>query len=239
MKSVFITGGSRGIGWASVRLFSENGWRVGFCSRRYSDEAKESLEGAGKSAVFILADLSRQEEVDRLCGDVLRQMGTPDVLINNAGIASYGLFQDLTPAAFDELVQVDLKSAYFLSAGLVPGMIRRGSGCILNVASMWGQVGASCEAAYSAVKAGLIGLTCALAKELAPSGVRVNAVSPGVVDTDMMRSFSEEDKAALCEEIPLGRFARPEEIAKTLLFLAGDDAAYVTGQVFGVNGGIC
>ena len=238
MKSVFITGGSRGIGRAAVRLFSEKGWQVGFCCRSLSGEAKENLVTL-KNVFCITADLSRQEEVDRLTGEILRLMGTPDVLINNAGIASYGLFQDLTPAAFDELVQVDLKSAYFLSAGLVPGMIRRGSGCILNVASMWGQIGGSCEAAYSAVKAGLIGFTRALAKELAPSGIRVNAVSPGVVDTDMMASFSAEEKAALCEEIPLGRFAEPEEIAKILFFLANDEASYVTGQVIGVNGGIC
>lgn len=237
MPTVFISGGSRGIGRATVQAFLKEGWTVGFSYHASAEKAEELVRlGEGRCFAFS-CDLASQEEVEGLCQAVLDQMGTPDVLVNNAGIAHYGLFQEVTPAEFDRLMQVNLKSAYFLSARLVPGMIRRGSGSIINLTSIWGETGASCEVLYSASKAAVIGFTKALAKELAPSGIRVNAISPGVVDTDMMASFSPEERDGIAQEIPLGRFASPDEIARTILFLSGDSAGYITGQILGVNGG--
>ena len=161
-----------------------------------------------------------------------------DVLVSNAGIAQQKLFTDITPEEWQRMLDVNLTGAFNLCQLALPGMIRRKAGRILTVSSMWGQTGGSCEVHYSAAKAGLIGLTKALAKEEGPSGITVNCVAPGVIDTDMMASFTAEDKAALAEETPVGRLGTAEEVAKLLLYLAGEDAGYITGQVFGVNGGL-
>ncbi len=238
VKTVLITGGSRGIGAAAVRAFLREGWQVAFTYRASEEKAKE-LKREGKDRCFpIRCDFACQEEVEGLPARVFDLVGVPDVLINNAGIASYGLFQDLSSEAFDRLFQINFKSTYFITAGLAPGMIRRGSGKIINLSSIWGEAGGSCEVAYSAAKAAVNGFTRALAKELAPSGITVNAVAPGVVDTDMMAHFSDEDRRLIRDEIPCGRFASPEEVAEFLLFLAGDDASYLTGQIIGINGGM-
>ena len=159
-------------------------------------------------------------------------------LINNAGIAQQKLFTDITNEDWNAMVGVNLSGVFYCCRAALPYMIRQKAGSIVNVSSMWGICGASCEAHYSAVKAGVIGLTKALAKEEGPSGITVNCVAPGVIDTDMMASFTAEDKAALAEETPVGRLGTAEEVAKLLLYLAGEDAGYITGQVFGVNGGL-
>lgn len=237
MKSVFITGGGRGIGKECVLAFLKAGYQVGFSYHRSIESAKE-LESIGcKRAVAFFCDLSKQSDVEVLAKTIKEEFGTPDVLVNNAGVAHYGLFQELLPEAFDELFQVNFKSAYYLTARLVPEMIRRGSGRIVNVASVWGEVGGSCEAAYSASKGAMIAFTRALAKELAPSGISVNAVSPGVVETEMMGRFSREEKRAIAEGIPVGRFAEAEEIARTVFYLGDGAPGYLTGQIIGINGG--
>ena len=169
---------------------------------------------------------------------VEQALGRVDVLVSNAGIAQQKLFTDITPEEWQRMLNVNLTGAFNLCQLALPGMIRRKAGRILTVSSMWGQTGGSCEVHYSAAKAGLIGLTKALAKEEGPSGITVNCVAPGVIDTDMMASFTAEDKAALAEETPVGRLGTAEEVAKLLLYLAGEDAGYITGQVFGVNGGL-
>lgn len=236
MKRLFITGGTRGIGKATVLAFLHAGWKVGFCYRE-STASAECLVCEGNGSCFAYpCDLAKMEQVDDLAKKITDDFGIPDVLVNNAGIGSYGLFQDLQPDAFDELFHVNFKSAYYLSAKLVPGMIRRGSGRIINIASVWGEIGASCEVAYSASKAAMIGFTKALAKELAPSSIPVNAIAPGVVDTDMMARFTPEEKKGICEGIPAGRFVTPEEIAQTILFLAEYAPLNLTGQIIGVNG---
>ena len=167
-----------------------------------------------------------------------RYIGRTDEPLCEAGIAQVKLFTDTTDEDWRRMMAVDLDGAFYTCRAVLPGMIHRKYGRILLVSSMWGQTGGSCEVHYSAAKAGLIGLTKALAKEEGPSGITVNCVAPGVIDTDMMASFTAEDKAALAEETPVGRLGTAEEVAKLLLYLAGEDAGYITGQVFGVNGGL-
>ena len=169
---------------------------------------------------------------------VEQALGRVDVLVSNAGIAQQKLFTDITPEEWQHMLDVNLSGAFHLCQLALPGMIRRKAGRILTVSSMWGQTGGSCEVHYSAAKAGLIGLTKALAKEEGPSGITVNCVAPGVIDTDMMAAFTAEDKAALAEETPVGRLGSADEVAQLLVFLAGESAGYITGQVFGVNGGL-
>ena len=175
-----------------------------------------------------------------ICATILAEimLGHVDVLVCNAGIAQQKLFTDITPAEWQHMLDVNLTGAFHLCQLALPEMIRRKWGRILTVSSMWGQTGGSCEVHYSAAKAGLIGLTKALAREEGPSGITVNCVAPGVIDTDMMAAFTPGDKAALAEETPVGRLGNAQEVARALLFLAGEEAGYITGQVFGVNGGL-
>ena len=191
-----------------------------------------------KYAVEVTAPDALAEVVSNAFRAAEQALGRVDVLVSNAGIAQQKLFTDITPEEWQRMLDVNLTGAFNLCQLALPGMIRRKAGRILTVSSMWGQTGGSCEVHYSAAKAGLIGLTKALAKEEGPSGITVNCVAPGVIDTDMMASFTAEDKAALAEETPVGRLGTAEEVAKLLLYLAGEDAGYITGQVFGVNGGL-
>ena len=174
--------------------------------------------------------------------EMVRKLGETfspvELVVNNAGVSGQGLFQDTTDEMWDRYLAVNLSGARNTVKAALPHMISEKRGCIVNISSIWGQRGASCEVAYSCTKAGIIALTRSLAMELAPSGIRVNCVAPGVIDTDMMASFTAEDKAALAEETPVGRLGTAEEVAKLLLYLAGEDAGYITGQVFGVNGGL-
>ena len=181
--------------------------------------------------------MSDPECVREACREAERTLGHIDALVNNAGIAQQKLLTDITDEDWRRMLDVNLSGAFYVTRAVLPGMISRKRGSIVNVSSIWGQVGASCEVHYSAAKAGLIGLTRALAKEVGPSGVTVNCVCPGVIQTDMLGGFTSGDLAALAEETPLGRLGTPREVAAAIVWLCQEDAAFVTGQVLGVGGG--
>lgn len=227
-KKVLITGASRGIGFETARRFAENGYAV------YAlwHNAPEKLSEVGSLDITpVRGDVSSAVSVDALVAKV----GEIDILINNAAISRFGLLPDLTEAEWDEMMAVNLKSVFLLSRAFLPAMIRKKSGKIINISSIFGVVGGSCEVAYSAAKAGVIGFTRALAKEVGPSGVQVNCIAPGVIDTEMNARLSKEDLAALCEETPLGRIGTPADVAKLALFLAEDE--FITGEVINIGGG--
>ena len=241
MKTVLITGGSRGIGAATALWFAEHGYAVAVHYRHGETEARAVVRQCmdkRADADLFQAELSDSIAVNAMVDAVVKRFGHVDVLVNNAGMALSKLLTDLTDDDWHQVMNVDLSGAFYTMRAVLPAMIRRHSGSIVNVSSMWGQTGASMETAYAAAKAGLIGLTKAVAKEVAPSGIRVNAVAPGVVDTRMNRHLTETELAALAEEIPLGRVATPDEVAAAIGFLAGENASYITGQVLGVNGGM-
>ena len=237
-KNVLITGASGGIGSALALAFAERGYGVAMQYHSREQAARETAEricsGGGTAEIFI-ADISREDEVEALFDAAESRLGFLGVLVNNAAISQKGLFTDLTLEEWNRIFAVNCTGAFLCSRRVLPEMIRRKEGCILNISSMWGQVGASCEAAYSASKAALIGLTQALAKEEGPSGIRVNCIAPGVIGTAMNADLSEEDWAALREETPLGRIGTPEEVAQAALLLA--ENRFITGQTLGVNGG--
>ena len=240
-KIALITGGSRGIGAACVRAFAADGYAVAFLYNRSAEKAQalvKTLRAEGRDVSAWQCDLEDPAQIAKVMADILRTYRRIDALINCAGVAHVGLFTDMTEAEWDRLFAVNVRSAFSVTKAVLPGMISRHAGTIVNVSSMWGEVGASCEVAYSATKAALIGMTKALAKEVGPSGVRVNCVTPGVIDTDMNAQLTEEDRASLEDETPLMRIGQAEEVAKVALFLCGDGASFITGQVLGVNGGI-
>ena len=242
-QTVLITGGSRGIGAASALAFAKAGYRVAFTWHSSADAARRVVETVqqtvtGSTVLAILADAADSAQVRDAVAQTARELGGPQVLVCNAGIAQQKLFTDLTDEDWRRMMSVDLDGVFYACRAALPGMIREKYGRILCVSSMWGQTGGSCEVHYSAAKAGVIGLCRALAKEEGPSGITVNCVAPGVIDTDMMASFTEEDRAALAEETPVGRLGTAKEIARTLVFLASPDAGYITGQVIGQNGGL-
>ena len=236
-RCVLISGGDRGIGAAAARAFWQAGYRVAVLYHTHA-EAAAALEKELPGLLAVQCDVASRASCEVAFHTVEQAVGHVDVLVSNAGIAQQKLFTDITPEEWQHMLDVNLSGAFHLCQLALPGMIRRKAGRILTVSSMWGQTGGSCEVHYSAAKAGLIGLTKALAKEEGPSGITVNCVAPGVIETDMMAAFTAEDKAALAEETPVGRLGTPEEVAKLLVFLAGEDAGYITGQVFGVNGGL-
>lgn len=235
MRTALITGGSRGIGAQTVRAFSAAGYRVAFFYRSSEAEARKLAEETGACA--ICCDVADSASVNAACREAERVLSHIDVLVNNAGIAQQKLFTDITDEDWQRMLNVNLTGAFYASRAVLPGMISRRYGRIINVGSIWGQVGASCEVHYSAAKAGLIGLTKGLAKEVAPSGVTVNCVCPGVIETDMLSSFSREDLDCLAEETPVGRLGTPQDVASMILWLCDEKAGFVTGQVIGVNGG--
>ena len=242
-QTALITGGSRGIGAASVQAFAKAGYRVAFTWHSSPDAARRVVETVqqtvpGSTVLAIRADAADPKQVQQAVEQTARDLGGPQVLVCNAGIAQQKLFTDLTDEDWRRMMSVDLDGVFYACRAVLPGMIREKYGRILCVSSMWGQTGGSCEAHYSAAKAGVIGLCRALAKEEGPSGITVNCVAPGVIDTDMMASFTEEDRAALAEETPVGRLGTAKEIARTLVFLASPHAGYITGQVIGQNGGL-
>ena len=230
MKYALITGGSRGIGAATVRAFCQAGYETYFFYEKNAAAAETVAAETGAKA--ICCDVADVEAVKAAIAALPRV----DVLVNNAAISHIGTIRDISEEEWDRLFVVNVKGIYHCVNAVLPSMLETQSGCILNVASMWGEVGASCEVCYSAAKGAVIAMTKALAKELAPSGIRVNAVSPGVIDTDMNAHLSDEDRQALADETPLGRIGRPEEVADALLYLAS--AEFVTGQILSVNGGI-
>lgn len=229
MKHVLITGGSRGIGRAAVEAFAKAGYPVTFFY--HSSKAAAEAVCAATGAAALACDVADGDAVAR----AIASIPPVDILINNAGLAHYGLISQISPEEWDRLFAVNVKGIYHCVNAVLPAMLQKQEGCILNLASMWGQTGASCEAAYSATKGAVIALTKALAKELGPSGIRVNCVSPGVILTDMTRCVGEDTLAELAEETPLGRNGTPEDVARALVYLAQAD--FVTGQNLGVNGG--
>ncbi len=241
METALITGGSRGIGAAIAAALARAGYAVAI-NYNHSAEAAEalaaSLRAEGRTALPVQADVSDPAQVAAMFAAVERQLGAVSVLVNNAGIAQQKLFTDLSDADWRRMMGVHLDGAFYCCRAALPAMIRARYGRILNIASMWGQVGGSCEVHYSAAKAGLIGLTKALAKEEGPSGITVNCIAPGVVDTDMMASFSAEDRAALADETPVCRLGNADEVAAAAVFLCSPAAGFITGQVLGVNGGL-
>ena len=241
MKTVWITGGSRGIGAAAAERFAREGWQVaiGWRSGRERAEALAARLNAARpgAALAVPVDVTDPAGVRAGFAAVERAFGRVDCLVNNAGIARQQLFGDVTEADWDDMFDVTCKGMYRTVQAVLPGMLHRKCGSIVNVSSIWGVVGASCEVPYSAAKGAVITFTQALAKELGPSGIRVNCVAPGVVDTDMMADFSSEDRQALAEETPLGRLGRPEEVAAAICFLAGPEASFITGQTLGVDVG--
>lgn len=241
MKTVLITGASRGIGAATARLFAQKGWAVAV-NYRNSREAAEGLVSEirknGGTALAIPADVGDPEQVEALFRTAERELGQIEALVNNAGIAQQKLFTDLTDEDWDELFRVDVKGVFLCCRRALPAMIRRHRGVIVNISSMWGQVGASCEVHYSAAKAAVICLTRALAKEVGPSGIRVNCIAPGVIQTEMNGNLTPETLEALKEETPLELLGDPADVAKAAWFLTSEDSAFITGQVLGVNGGM-
>lgn len=236
-QTVLITGASRGIGAAAAKLFAAEGYRVAVCCHTQMEKAEELAASLPDAAAFA-ADIAYEEEVSQMIDAVHRRFGEIHVLINNAGIAMQKLFTDTTAKDWSRIFDVNVTGMFYTCRAVLPEMIRRKSGRIVNVSSMWGVTGASCEVAYSASKAAVIGLTKALAKEVGLSGITVNCVAPGVIDTEMNANLSSADRAALCEETPLARIGTADEAAQAILFLANGRASFVTGQVLGVNGGI-
>ncbi len=235
MKTILVTGGSRGIGAAMVRLFCAHGWQTAFTYYQSGLQAESLRRETG--AVPFRCDTADENETLSMASKITRLFPHLDALVCCAGISHTGLLQDLAAAEWDRIFAVNVRGAFLTTRAFLPGMISRKSGAILYISSMWGQTGASCEAAYSASKAALIGLTKALAKETGPSGVRVNCLCPGAVATDMLNCYSPEDLTALSEETPLMRLGTPNDIANAAFFLCSEESSFITGQVLGVNGG--
>ena len=235
MKTVLITGGSRGIGKALVEQFSSAGYAVAFTYKNSENKAKSLAESTG--ALAIRADSASSADITKAVNTVIECLGEVDILVNNAAVSSFSLLTDLTEEEWNNTLSVNLTAPFLYSKAVIPGMVRKKEGRIVNISSMWGLVGASCEAHYSASKAGLIGLTKALAKELGPSGITVNAVAPGLIATDMNKALSAEDISSICDETPLMRMGKPEEVARAVMYLCGDDASFITGEVLNISGG--
>ena len=234
-RIVIVTGGTRGIGEAICEEFIKNGDKVILNYKSSYDKAISIKEKLGENLFLIKADVGNLEEVKVMADFCLSKFGRVDVLVNNAGISQIKPFADITEDDWDEMIRVNLKGVYNCTKSVIDTMINQKSGKIINISSIWGEVGASCEVHYSAAKAGVIGFTKALAKEMALSNIQVNCITPGIIDTDMNSQF---DKEELKKEVPSEALGTPEDIAKAVLFLASNSADYITGQVLGVNGGM-
>lgn len=236
MSTAVITGSARGIGAAIAALFADSGYNVVINYNTSEKEALELKEKLGDKAIAVKADVSTSEGAKLLFEKANEAFGGVDVLVNNAGIAQQKLFTDITQADYDRMFDCNLRSVFNCCQCALPYMIHNKYGRIINVSSMWGVVGASCEVHYSASKAAVIGLTKALAREVAPSGITVNCIAPGVIDTPMNKCFDEETMNALIEETPVGRIGTPEDVARAVLFFADEKSGFITGQILGVDG---
>ena len=231
MPHVLISGGSRGIGRACVELFAGKGFKVTSLSR--TGKPDNAVDGV----FYLQCDVKDPEAVKEAVSKAVEENGSVDVLISNAGISVSGLAQDFKYQDYRDVMDTNFGGLFNLASSVIPYMIRQGKGVILATSSMWGQTGASCEALYSASKGAVDSYIKSLAKELGPSGIRVNAVSPGAIDTDMMSVFDDDVKQVICDDTPLGKLGSPEEIAEVMFFLQSDKASFITGQIIGANGG--
>lgn len=240
LKTVIVTGASKGIGKSIAETFADNGYNVLINYNSSHDEALklyESLIDNGRSVRTFKADVSKRNEVDSMIDFCYKEFNGIDILINNAGIAETKLFIDISEQDWDKMMNINLKGVFNCTQSVLRYMISQKSGKIINISSIWGIVGASCESHYSASKAAIIGLTKSLAKELGPSNIQVNSIAPGVIQTDMLSEYSENDLNALKEDTPLLRLGTPKDISSCALFLASDAADFITGQVISPNGG--
>lgn len=237
-KNVIITGGSQGIGKDIVYTLAREGYNVIFSYNKSEKEAKKIKEELCKencNVEIFKADFSEKEEIDAFVEFCINKFKNIDILINNAGISQIKLFTEITEEDWNNMININLSSVFFITQGIVRNMINNKKGCIINISSIWGNVGASCEVHYSTAKAGINGLTKALAKELGLSGIRVNAISPGIIDTKMNMNLTVDDIENLKEEIPLGRIGKTQDISKCIKWLIQDE--YTTGQIISINGG--
>ena len=241
-KTVFITGAAKGIGRKIAIDFARSGHNVCINYNKSDDMAlslAKILDEEKCTYIMLKGDISRREEVNNMVKTAIENFGRIDILVNNAGISEYKLFTDITNDDFMNMINVSIIGMFNITQEILKmSMIKNKYGKIVNMSSMWGQVGAACEVHYSTVKAGIIGFTKALAKEVSLSNITVNAVAPGVIDTDMISSFNDDEKKALIENIPLGRIGNVEDVSNLVLFLASDNANYITGQVVSPNGGM-
>lgn len=235
MKVAIVTGGTRGIGKAIVYELVKKDIIVVLNYKNSDEIARELKNELGNKVEIFKADISKRNEVKKLIQFVIEKFGNIDILINNAGISQDKMFIDITDEDWDNMIQINLTSNFYTIQEVLPNMIHNKSGCIINISSIWGLVGASCESHYAVSKAGVDALTKSLAKELGPSNIRVNSVAPGMINTDMNSIYSEEDIKVIKEEIPLGRIGEPEDIAKCVAWIVEDK--YTTGQIISPNGG--
>ena len=237
-KSIIVTGASRGIGAAIVKILAKEDYNIVLNYNKSEEIAKkmqEEFTKQGKNVEIFKADVSKREEVKKLIEFTINKFKKIDVLINNAGISQTRLFTDITDEDWNNMLNVNLNSVFYMTQEVLPYMIHEKEGCIINISSIWGITGAACETHYSVAKAGVDAMTKSLAKELGPSNIRVNSIAPGIIDTDMNKYLSDEELANIEEEIPLGKIGSPETIAKCVKWLIEDD--YTTGQIIGINGG--
>lgn len=237
-----ITGAGKGIGRAIALRLAKDGYKIAVCYNNSGEAAEKTaadIIAAGGTARAFRLDVTDSVNVNSVIADIENAFGEIAVLVNNAGIAEQSLFTDITDEMWHKMIDTNFGGAFYCSRAVLPFMIHRKMGKIINIASIWGETGGSCEVHYSAAKAGLIGMTKALAKEVGPSGITVNCVSPGVILTDMTSHFDEDTMNELKDETPLGRIGTPEDVAGAVAFLASADADFITGQDLAVNGGMC
>ena len=239
MKTAIVTGGAKGIGAAIVKRLVRDGYKVALCYNNSESEANSLCDELGEICKAYKLDITDSVAVNNTFADIENNFGEISVLVNNAGIAEQALFTDITDDMWHKMIETNLSGAFYCSRAVLKYMINRKSGKIVNISSIWGEIGGSCEVHYSAAKAGLIGMTKALAKEVGLSGITVNCVSPGVILTDMTSHFDEETMNELKNETPLNRIGTPEDVAGAVAFLVSKDADFITGQDLAVNGGMC
>ena len=239
--TVLITGASRGIGAECARTFAKNGYNVAinyFRSEKNALDLKAEINDGGGVAEIFKADVSDEKQVEEMISAVVKRFGKVNVLVANAGVAKSGVFSDMTQSDYDKIFDTNVRGVFNVVKGVLPHMYERESDSIVTISSIWGQTGGSCEVLYSMSKAAIIGMTKALAKEVAPMHIRVNSVSPGAIDTDMLSGMTDEEKEDFIMQTPLNRLGEPKDVADAVLFLADDDkSSFITGHVLSVNGG--